>query len=193
MRSLKRFLESKSFDAQHIEQELKLIKQYKHWKICGFKTLDAYLRAEVGITHKELSRRLAQDLAADPSVQPAVGHGGDRTTKQVDNVHLNKLNSNSAERIVRLLKRDAPAIAEALARGEFKSARAAGIAAGIVNPHRESRMNKNDLKTLVDIVYNYVLLDKDEEEKASKAKLARCELTEFDYKKIIQQLQEAMK
>ena len=56
--------------------------------------------------------RLAQDLAADPGVTAATGHGGDRTTKQVDNVHLNKLNSNSAERIVRRLKCDAPAIAE---------------------------------------------------------------------------------
>jgi hypothetical protein len=53
----------------------------------------------------------------------------------VDNVHgLSRLNSNSAERIVRRLKRDAPDIAEALARGEFKSARAAGIAAGIITP-----------------------------------------------------------
>ena len=42
------------------------------------------------------------------------------------NGHLNALSSNSAERIVRRLKRDHPKIAEALARGEFPSARAAG-------------------------------------------------------------------
>jgi hypothetical protein len=40
--------------------------------------------------------------------------------------------SNSAAYLVRRLKRDAPEIAEALARGEYPSARAAGIAAGIV-------------------------------------------------------------
>lgn len=44
----------------------------------------------------------------------------------------NRFGSNSAEYLVRRLKRDYPEIAQALARGEYKSARAAGIAAGIV-------------------------------------------------------------
>lgn len=39
------------------------------------------------------------------------------------------LSSTSAERIVRRLKRDHPDIAAALGRGEFRSARAAGMAA----------------------------------------------------------------
>jgi hypothetical protein len=39
---------------------------------------------------------------------------------------------NSASYLVRRIKRDNPAVAQALARGEYKSARAAGIAAGIV-------------------------------------------------------------
>ncbi len=39
-----------------------------------------------------------------------------------------------ASYLVRRLKRDAPEIALALARGEFTSARAAGIAAGIAKP-----------------------------------------------------------
>jgi hypothetical protein len=37
---------------------------------------------------------------------------------------------NSASYLIRRLKRDNPAVAQALARGEYKSARAAGIAAG---------------------------------------------------------------
>lgn len=41
---------------------------------------------------------------------------------------------NSVARIVARLKRDAPEVAERLAAGEFRSARAAGIAAGIVKP-----------------------------------------------------------
>lgn len=40
----------------------------------------------------------------------------------------------SEEYVVRRLKRDAPELAEALARGEFPSARAAGIAAGFIKP-----------------------------------------------------------
>jgi hypothetical protein len=72
---------------------------------------------------------------------PFDGHGGDRTPEkkpektedrdQVDNVHLpdavptNQQNSNSHERIIRRLKRDAPAIAKKLEEGEYKSARQA--------------------------------------------------------------------
>ena len=41
---------------------------------------------------------------------------------------------NREEYVVRRLKRDAPELAKALARGEFPSARAAGIAAGFVKP-----------------------------------------------------------
>src|SRR5215475_5172514 len=76
MRSLKRFLESKSFDAKHIEEELQLIETYKHWEVFGFEHLDAYLKAEIGFTERQLRTRLAQDLAADPNVPPAGRHGG---------------------------------------------------------------------------------------------------------------------
>ena len=41
MRSLKRFLESRTFEAKHVEKELKLIIEHKHWEVCGFATLDA--------------------------------------------------------------------------------------------------------------------------------------------------------
>jgi hypothetical protein len=36
MRSLKRFLESRTFEAKHVEKELKLIIEHKHWEVCGF-------------------------------------------------------------------------------------------------------------------------------------------------------------
>lgn len=142
MRSLKRFLESKTFDAQHIEQELQLIRQYKHWEICGFETLDAYLQAEVGITHKQLARRLAQDLAADPTVLRLAtdeeakllrAEGGKKGGRGNLSSITTKVN-RGAEYLVRRLKRDYPEIAEALARGEYRSARAAAIAAGIIKP-----------------------------------------------------------
>jgi hypothetical protein len=76
----------------------------------------------------------AQRLAADPSVTPSPANGEiGRGRNSCDYVTpKEKHGSNGAEYLIRRLKRDAPAIAEALARGEYPSARAAGIAAGIV-------------------------------------------------------------
>lgn len=72
-------------------------------------------------------------MAADPGVKPApasgeIGRGGNRR----DEITPNKARGASAEYLVRRLKRDHPEIAEALARGEYPSARAAAIAAGVV-------------------------------------------------------------
>jgi hypothetical protein len=68
---------------------------------------------------------LAQDLAADPTVLPAGPVKGGRSWDKVANGYLSK-NPNSAARIVARLKRDHPKIAEALGRGEFRSARGVG-------------------------------------------------------------------
>lgn len=130
IRSLKRYLESKSIDAKGVERELQEIKRHKHWQVLGFKDLDAYLRAEVGVTHKQLTARLAQDLAADPAVTAAPKHVG--RGHRSDNITPNR--GTDAAYLIRRLKRDAPEIAEALARGEYRSARAAAIAAGIITP-----------------------------------------------------------
>jgi hypothetical protein len=75
----------------------------------------------------------AQRLAADPETKALAKHGrpAKGTNGNGDNVTF-VLKGNSAEYIVRRLKRDAPEIAQALARGEFKSARAAGKAAGFI-------------------------------------------------------------
>lgn len=84
------------------------------------------------MNQRQLRARLAQDLAADPDIAPAGEKGRPKKGEKVANSHLNALSSDSAERIVRRLKRDRPQIAAALARGEYPSARAAGIAAGFV-------------------------------------------------------------
>jgi hypothetical protein len=137
IQALKRYLESTSIDAKRVEDELEEIRRYKHWEVLGFKSLDTYLKAEVGITHGQLRRRLAGELAADPTVTAAAppktaGPGRGHKTR-ADGTCLSR-GSNQASTIVRRLKRDHPDIAKALARGEFKSARAAAIAAGIVKP-----------------------------------------------------------
>lgn len=72
-------------------------------------------------------------LAADPEVKPAPALGLNQHNRGSDNITpTDPRRGTSAEYLVRRLKRDAPAIAEELARGELPSARAAAIKAGIV-------------------------------------------------------------
>jgi hypothetical protein len=96
-------------------------------------TLDAMLRAEIRHTEEGVRVSLGQKMVADPEVQPLAEHGGARA--QVDVVNLCNgagAGGNSSEYLIRQLKRDAPEIAKRLAKGEFPSARAAAIEAGIV-------------------------------------------------------------
>jgi hypothetical protein len=88
------------------------------------------VRAEVGMPLKQLEKRLAQDLAADPKLPAAGDPKGGRPEKNLANSYVLPTSSTSAARIVAKLKRDAPEIAERLAAGEFKSARSAARAAG---------------------------------------------------------------
>jgi hypothetical protein len=103
----------------------------------GYYSTDEAERA-TGITRVQVSRwrkRLARDLAADPDVPPSLTHAeagakGGRGKKASDNI--TSFRGTSADYLVRRLKRDRPDIADALARGEYRSARAAALAAGIV-------------------------------------------------------------
>ena len=149
MRSMKRYLDSKIFDAKGVARELQRVIEYRHWEACGHDNLDAYLRAELGFSVKQLKSRLAQDLAADQDVTPLRNEDGGRPRKEdnLDNINVSHQGGTSATYLVRRLKRDHPEIAEALARGEFKSARAAAIAAGIVrNPSLLERMRRLAVK-----------------------------------------------
>jgi hypothetical protein len=135
MRSLKRLLEFKTLDAKDIERELERIRTYKHWEVCGHKNLNAYLTAELGYGQRQLRARLAKDLAADPDVKPLalpgeIGGGHTGRGSNTTSGHAGR----GANYLVRRLKRDHKEIAAALARGEYPSARAAGIAAGICKP-----------------------------------------------------------
>lgn len=77
--------------------------------------------------------RAAQQLAVDPAVKPLGTDGGNRIKdKEGSELQCNSGQGNSSNYLVRRLKRDAPEVAEALARGEYPSARAAAIAAGVV-------------------------------------------------------------
>lgn len=78
--------------------------------------------------------RSPQAMAADDEVKPLAEHGnrtGEENSRNKGS-DATSVSDRGAAYLVRRLKRDAPEVAEALARGEFPSARAAGIAAGIV-------------------------------------------------------------
>src|SRR4051794_18050130 len=86
------------------------------------------------------SKPLAQQLAADPDVRrgPENGEIG-RGRNSTDNIRPNSAHGTSAEYLVRRLKRDAPEVAEALANGEFKSARAGKDDSGSRLPDQSAR------------------------------------------------------
>jgi hypothetical protein len=88
-----------------------------------------------------LAPHLTELSAAGDQAKPLAQHGkignGRADESRVDIVHskpTNQLNSNSQERILRRLARDAPDVLERVKAGEFKSARAAAIEAGIIKP-----------------------------------------------------------
>jgi hypothetical protein len=84
------------------------------------------LQAEIGVGVKKALENKAQQMAGDAEVKPLAAHGAigngrrgsDRTSTR----------GETAEYLVRRLKRDAPEIAQRLARGEYPSARAAATA-----------------------------------------------------------------
>lgn len=99
-------------------------------------------RGHAGPVTKVQAVAASQALAADPEVKPAAAVGapkGNDNARQnnVDSINIDsretpRAGGTSAEYLVRRIKRDAPEIAEELARGELPSARAAAIKAGIV-------------------------------------------------------------
>ncbi len=74
-------------------------------------------------------KKTAQEMA---QTEPQINEQG-RPEKGSDRTISPSSRGETAEYLVRRLKRDAPEVAEALARGDYKSARAAAVAAGIVH------------------------------------------------------------
>lgn len=142
-----------------VRRGLEIDPELVEWAIDGLRTLapDEPVAFDAAV-----ARGKAQALAADPEVKalgestPKPGEArnplgiGGKSGKtahdcQVDNINLSTATKGgtSAEYLVRRLKRDAPEVAEELARGELPSARAAAIKAGIVKvPTRVERAIK---------------------------------------------------
>ena len=112
------------------------------WKILGKSSFADLCVSELALSASAVSAiraakkgdTLAQALARDETVtktRPGRGRPG-KDEEKSGYAPLSSFSSVSAIRLVRRLKRDAPGIAQALANGEYRSARAAAIAAGIV-------------------------------------------------------------
>ena len=124
------------------------LKEYEVWnKIPPDKpygSLDALLRAEVGVDEDVISKTVAS-TPQEAREMPLVSHGGDRkselieaarsnplkTVNQGDNSTL-KRGSTSKSYLLRRMARDFPEALDKLEAGEYKSARQAAIACGIV-------------------------------------------------------------
>lgn len=97
----------------------------------------------VRVLHLQEPSRFDQPLPASEAIE-LKSHGGDRRSEQAqqdqaDNVSL-KSHGNSTAYIRARLKAEHPEIAEQLERGEHRSARAAGIAAGFIKDVPTIRM-----------------------------------------------------
>src|SRR5438128_9009693 len=83
------------------------------------------------------AKPLAQVMAADPECKAfAEPNKTNRHNRSVDNINA-RPTGTSTSYLVRRLKRDHPAIAAALARGDYRSARAAALAAGIIKSREQ--------------------------------------------------------
>ena len=108
--------------------------------------LDAMLDPLVGLVSK---------FGPPPSkgMEPLNPHGTNQHNKCKDRIDTDtclsskRIAPESKVGIVRRLKRDHPELAQSLARGEFDSARAAGIAAGFVKPSPPSVQLKDPAPT----------------------------------------------
>jgi hypothetical protein len=116
--------------------------------------------AKESVDFDAVADREEQGLAGQHARKhPVRGSAG--APSKVDNVAIGYIsrNPNSKKRILARLARDHPKILAAYERGEFKSARAAGIAAGIITPQTALAQIKKLLPKLTVEERRQLLLD----------------------------------
>jgi len=126
--------------------------EWVDWLIKGVtatsdEVVEADKLAHTGKKIADLSRGLKKSGKAPEHGMKTPNPAGRRGKEQVDDCQPVKHDGNGQAYILRRIKRDHPDIAERVERGEFKSARAAGIAAGFVKPSPPSLQLKDPLPT----------------------------------------------
>lgn len=129
-------------DAGFFARMVEDVQHFNAWRVIGFDSFEDFCRDELGKTLNEVesivsgvkvlqSRGIhkptaAEALAAAPKLQPT-----GRPKKGKETIPFSS-KGPTVERLAARLKRDHPGICERVAAGEFRSIRAAAIAAGIV-------------------------------------------------------------
>lgn len=123
-------------DVTGLQEIIRKLERHAAWKPLGFMSLGMLCTAELDLDDKEVD--LIRQAKEGTTLGVVLGkHGGDRKSEGARNQVANSDSfsgcSTTNTRYLRArLDRDHKEIAQALARGEYPSARAAGIAAGIV-------------------------------------------------------------
>lgn len=134
--SLKRYLESKSINERRLKEELSEIKEYRHWEVLGYASLDDYLKAETGLTAAEMLGKAKQAVikavCEKAREEGPVKNGGDRRSNQFDNCKTETKGGNDPTYLARRILTEDPETFERLESGDFRSVRAAAKHCGIV-------------------------------------------------------------
>jgi len=129
-------------EAKHLAWMLARLEEERAWLALDAPSFEELCEREINLARDQVAA--IRTAKKGDTVAVALERAKDAPLKRVgrptgggnvDNVHIvqtNRLNSNSAERILRRLQRDRPDLVQKVARGEIRSARAAAIEAGIV-------------------------------------------------------------
>jgi hypothetical protein len=124
----------------------------------GYDSVESFLKQELQLDPDLVNRVVGWLEQEQPTgvvslaeVEAAIGkHGGDRRSakaKEDQGTCSTLKRGGNPDYLQARLRRDAPELADALDRGEIKSARAAGIAAGFVKPSPPSLQLKDPAPT----------------------------------------------
>ena len=138
LRSTRQFVQ-RMFDQMEASGAWKLLTDPQSKR--PFRSFDAFCLSRTGFgwSAKTIQQRIASMVrpVEEGGVAALRNEKGGRPRKD-ENISIGKVvhsgGGNSAAYLIGRLKRDAPEYAERLASGEFRSARAAAIAAGIIKP-----------------------------------------------------------
>jgi hypothetical protein len=127
-------------EATSLQKIIKMLEQNEAWKPLGFVSLGMLCHAELDLDEEQLE--LIRQAKEGMTLQAVLGkqgapEGNNNAAKnrenKPDNIRIVSRDYGTSSTYLRArLERDHPDIAAARARGEYKSDRAAGIAAGIV-------------------------------------------------------------
>ena len=134
--------------AERLERLVALFQQHAGWQqvegpdgrpfpsyeaFCAARTLDGGLGYQTAVIDRIIRER--HDAQGKAQHATRLGdHGTNQHTRGVDSVKSSEKGGNSQDYLIARLARDAPEELERLKRGDYKSAREAALAAGIVKP-----------------------------------------------------------